>query len=156
MNEKDTNISLATPTTSRVPPDVIDNSAEPIVSQNLILTAQTSGIVDELLQDPSSEMAIFSLIQHSQPLGLSQGQCETESLPPKEVDPGLLRKRRICSPKSYGKRPKADLVQCVICRKEVKKMYQHLNKVHPCRDRVKRFILSYHQTSECGNAPIAC
>ena len=86
MNEKDTNNSLATPTTSRVPPDVIDNSAEPIVSQNLILTAHTSGIVDELLQGPSSEMANFSLIQHSQPLGLSQGQCETESPPPKEVD----------------------------------------------------------------------
>ena len=146
VNEEDKNIKLATPTTSKAPADAIDNSAEPIFSQNLILTPRTSGIVDELLQDPSLEMANFSLVQHSQPLGLSQGQCETESPPPKEVDPGLLRKRRICSPKSYGKRPKADLVKCVICRKEVKKMYQHLNKVHHCKDRVKRFILSYHHT----------
>ena len=53
--EKDTNVSLATPTTSRVPPDVIDNSAAPIFSQNLILTPRTSGIVDELLQNPSLE-----------------------------------------------------------------------------------------------------
>ena len=92
VTEKDTNINLGTPTTSKAPADAIDNSAEPILSQNLISTPRTSGIVDELLQDPSLEMANFSLVQHSQPLGLSQGQCETESPPPKEVDPGLLRK----------------------------------------------------------------
>ena len=139
-------IKLATPTISMAPANAIDNSAEPIFSQNLILTPRTSGIVDKLLHDPSLEMANFSLVQHSQSLGLSQGQCKTESPPPKKVDPGLLRKRRICSPKSYGKRPNADLVKCVICRKEIKKMYQHLNKVHHCEDRVKRFILSYHHS----------